>query len=83
MVDPFHPCLIGPPILGVDNIVSFQDVISDTGPHLFKFWGAGDVNNSFLVDPTLNITKTFLLVTGSGPCVAVCNRPYVPLPHIC
>ena len=55
------------PIIGVYNVVSVLDFICDAELHFFNFWDSEDVINTFLVDPTLNITKTPLTVGGSGP----------------
>ena len=52
------------PILGLDNVISFPAVIGDWEPHIFKFWGAEDVSNTFLVETTRNETEGLLLVSG-------------------
>ena len=70
-------------ILDVENLVSVLTVIGDAEPLTFKFWGAEDVRNLFLVDPTLNGTKMSLLVGGSGPCIEILKQPSVIFPHFC
>ena len=60
-----------PPILGVENVELVLAVIGDKEPHLFKFWDAEDVSNTFRVDPIRNGNKVSLLVGGRGPCISI------------
>ena len=82
IVDPFIFIELDLPVLGVDNVVPFHDVISDAEPHFFKFWDAKYVRNPFLVEPTPNRTETSLLVSGSGPCVEISKHPSVSFPRV-
>ena len=71
------------PILGVKKGVPVHSVMSDAEPHFFKFWDAEDVSNPFLLELTVNRTKTPILVSGSGPYIAMSKQPAVYFPRIC
>ena len=83
MVNPFFLAEFNPPILGVGNVVSVLTVVGNMEPHLFEFWGAEDVRNTFFVDPTHNVTKVSFFIGLCGPCITMPKKKDVIFLHIC
>ena len=63
--------------------MSIDSVICDAGPHFFKFWDSEDVSNTFLVETTLNRTKTSFIVSESFHIVTLSKYPDVSFSHVC
>ena len=62
--------------------MSVPAVVDDKEPHLFNLLYTEYVINTFLVEPTLNGTKIYLVVVVIGPCIEIPKQKSVPFSHI-